>query len=57
MAITKLTLLSQNLCFKQRKQDTVIDAILRFHGEFQAENTQWHFFGIHGMFYQGCIEE
>ena len=34
---TNLTILSQNLCCKQRKQDRVIDASFRLHGEFYAE--------------------
>ena len=49
LAATKPTILSQNLCCKQRKQNRVIDTSFRLHGKLQAENTQWHFYGIHGM--------
>ena len=37
MAITQLTILSQNLCCKQKKQHRVIDASFRLHGKLQAE--------------------
>ena len=37
LGTTILTVLSQNLCCKQRKQDGVIDASFRLYGEFQAE--------------------
>ena len=34
---TNLTILSQNLCCKQRKEDRVINVSFRLHGEFYAK--------------------
>ena len=52
-ATIKITVLSQNLCCMQRKQDRVIDTSFKFHGKYYAEKyTKRYFCGI-----QECLNE
>ena len=37
----------QPACYRQSKQDRVTEASFRHHGDFNAKDTQWYFYGIH----------
>ena len=51
LATIKHTVLSQTYHYVASREGKirVVNASFRLHGEFQAENTQWYFYGIHGM--------